>query len=311
MCISIVSLFQVWAVFISLVIVTSILNIAVESLPAVYTNTYSAGEMKFMIKMYEILGWANSSHVTDMFFEKLHPAVPTIDCACFAVLTIELLLVVIVCPCRCELLKRWIHWAETICTLCFWISFTIEMFMEHIESTAVIRLFLYLKYFTALKIVRLFRVGANIPALKVMGLSMKESRQDLAVMGLMLFILSAFFGLMIFFVEVPITGKFGNVFSAMYWAVITLTTVGYGDYTPTSPGGQVIAGACAVCGILMLALPIGIIASEFNNFYDHHKYAKKYYKENIYCSNSTKVCSKSEGVSKTPKASLFDYRKTI
>jgi voltage-gated potassium channel len=57
--------------------------------------------------------------------------------------------------------------------------------------------------------------------------------------------------------------KFGTIPDAMYWAIITLTTVGYGDYTPITPLGKVIAGVTAVSGLVMLALPVGIIASAF------------------------------------------------
>lgn len=62
----------------------------------------------------------------------------------------------------------------------------------------------------------------------------------------------------------------------MYWALITLTTVGYGDYAPESVVGHVIAGLCAVCGVIVLALPIGIIASSFHTFYNYHNFANKH-----------------------------------
>lgn len=58
--------------------------------------------------------------------------------------------------------------------------------------------------------------------------------------------------------------KFGTIPEAMYWAIVTLTTVGYGDVTPVTPLGRVIAGFTAVAGLIMLALPVGIIASAFS-----------------------------------------------
>ncbi len=57
--------------------------------------------------------------------------------------------------------------------------------------------------------------------------------------------------------------KFATIPDALWWAVITLTTVGYGDVYPVTSAGKVIAGITAVTGIAMLALPVGIIATAF------------------------------------------------
>jgi voltage-gated potassium channel len=57
--------------------------------------------------------------------------------------------------------------------------------------------------------------------------------------------------------------KFGTIPDAMYWSVVTLTTVGYGDVTPITPLGKIIAGVTAIIGIIMLALPVGLLASAF------------------------------------------------
>lgn len=57
--------------------------------------------------------------------------------------------------------------------------------------------------------------------------------------------------------------KFGTIPDAMWWAVVTLTTVGYGDVHPITPLGKLLAGMAAILGIVMLALPVGIIATAF------------------------------------------------
>lgn len=59
--------------------------------------------------------------------------------------------------------------------------------------------------------------------------------------------------------------KFGSIPLAMWWAVVTLTTVGYGDVIPATLLGRVIAGATMIVGLMMLALPVGIIATSFAN----------------------------------------------
>jgi voltage-gated potassium channel len=56
---------------------------------------------------------------------------------------------------------------------------------------------------------------------------------------------------------------FGNLPSCMYWAIITLTTVGYGDTYPITAAGRALAGATAILGLGFFALPVGIVASAF------------------------------------------------
>jgi voltage-gated potassium channel len=53
----------------------------------------------------------------------------------------------------------------------------------------------------------------------------------------------------------------------MWWAMATLTTVGYGDVYPITPVGKVMAGVVAICGIGIIAMPAGIIAANFGYEY--------------------------------------------
>lgn len=82
-----------------------------------------------------------------------------------------------------------------------------------------------------------------------------------AVILASLVLLSASFMHLAEHVEQP--DKFGTIPQAMYWAVITLTTVGYGDVVPVTMLGKMIASITAVLGLGMLGLPVGILATAF------------------------------------------------
>jgi len=58
--------------------------------------------------------------------------------------------------------------------------------------------------------------------------------------------------------------KFGTIPDAMWWAIVTLGTIGYGDVVPVTALGKVIAAATIFCGLIMVALPVGIIATAFS-----------------------------------------------
>jgi voltage-gated potassium channel len=59
--------------------------------------------------------------------------------------------------------------------------------------------------------------------------------------------------------------KFGTIPDAMWWAIVTLGTIGYGDAVPITVAGRLVAGLTIVVGLLMVALPVGIVATAFAN----------------------------------------------
>jgi voltage-gated potassium channel len=59
--------------------------------------------------------------------------------------------------------------------------------------------------------------------------------------------------------------KFGTILDAMWWAIVTLGTVGYGDAVPITAAGRLVAGLTIFVGLLMVALPVGIVATAFAN----------------------------------------------
>ncbi|WP_349371937.1 ion transporter [Salinarimonas sp.] len=68
---------------------------------------------------------------------------------------------------------------------------------------------------------------------------------------------------------------FGSIPRAMWWSVATLTTVGYGDVFPVTPLGKLLAGATAIAGIGLIALPTGILAAAFSDALQRAREAKE------------------------------------
>ena len=77
------------------------------------------------------------------------------------------------------------------------------------------------------------------------------------------------FGSVMYIVETPENG-FTNIPQSIYWAVVTLTTVGYGDVTPQTHIGKAIAMVIMVMGYGILAVPTGIVTAEMTKAMGHH-----------------------------------------
>jgi len=121
-----------------------------------------------------------------------------------------------------------------------------------------------LRSLLVLRLLRFFKLARYSPGLESLIEAISTERRALTACGVILLgtvLISA--SAMRFAEAEAQPDKFGTVPDAMYWAFITLATVGYGDVVPVTPLGKVIASVTAVVGIIMLALPVGLLASAF------------------------------------------------
>ncbi|HVY03703.1 MAG TPA: ion transporter [Caulobacterales bacterium] len=116
----------------------------------------------------------------------------------------------------------------------------------------------------ALRLFRLFKLARYVPAFGIVGAAVKRAgaplMASLCVAAAQVYVAA----LLLYFIEGDINPKqFGSVTRALWWAVVTLTTVGYGDVYPETALGRVAAALVALAGIGIVAMPTGILASSF------------------------------------------------
>lgn len=115
-----------------------------------------------------------------------------------------------------------------------------------------------------LRIVRFYRLARYAPAIETIGRVLASEWRSLAGTGVIFMGLLLMSSVAMYLAEGHLQpDKLGDVPSAMWWAVVTLSTVGYGDVTPVTVFGKVIAGFTMALGITFFALPVGIIANGF------------------------------------------------
>jgi voltage-gated potassium channel len=122
-----------------------------------------------------------------------------------------------------------------------------------------------LKVLMIFRLIRFFKLGRYSPGMRsLMEAITQERRALLACLIILCGVMIVAAAAMHMVEGAAQPEKFGSIPESMWWAIITLTTVGYGDAFPVTPLGKIVAGVTALCGIVMLALPVGIIATSFS-----------------------------------------------
>ncbi len=115
-----------------------------------------------------------------------------------------------------------------------------------------------------LQLLRLFKLTRYSPAFKLLADVLKDESESLIVSVMLMFIIFIFSSVGIYTFERHVQPEaFGSIPQAMWWAIVTLTTVGYGDVTPVTVEGKIFATLITVVGVGLVSLPAGIIASGF------------------------------------------------
>lgn len=114
------------------------------------------------------------------------------------------------------------------------------------------------------RLLRIFKLNRYSDALASIGTVFRQKSKELFVSMGAVAILMVIASLLIYHAEHDIQpDKFQNAFSGLWWAVSTLTTVGYGDIYPVTAAGKILGAVIALLGIGMVAIPTGILSAGF------------------------------------------------
>lgn len=121
-----------------------------------------------------------------------------------------------------------------------------------------------------LRVFRILKLGMYLKEARVLTSALKESRKKIFVFLFAVMMLTIILGTIMYLVETPESG-FTSIPRSIYWAIVTLTTVGYGDITPATELGQLIAAIVMILGYSIIAVPTGIVSRELFVAENKHK----------------------------------------
>ena len=193
-----------------------------------------------------------------------HPAITYMDYVCFGYFTLEVTVRFIFAPNKLRFFKQPLNVIDVICILPYMVSLILKRFVAN--STSIAFVLKNIVVLRVIRILRIFKLMKHYSAFKILVYTIKVSTKELGLMIVFLFCGTLIFASLIFFVE---NETFDNIPIGFWWALVTMTTVGYGDKYPKKESGYVIGVACVICGVLTIAFTVPIVVNNFTLYYSH------------------------------------------
>lgn len=129
-----------------------------------------------------------------------------------------------------------------------------------------IRHFLIIRVFRLIRVLHVFKLHSIIEEGNLLIVSLQRSVNKILAFFLFVVILIMVMGTVMYIVEGNVEGSsFTNIPNSIYWAVVTMTTVGYGDITPITPLGRFLSALTMLMGYTIIAVPTGIVSAQMHN----------------------------------------------
>ena len=168
--------------------------------------------------------------------------------------TLEYILRVYSSPRRKKYILSFYGWVDLLAILPTYLG----IIMGGTEGFMIIRSLRLLRVFRVLKLTRYMKEASAL------GNAIKTSMGKIAVFVFVVVMIAVIMGTIMYMVEGEENG-FTSIPQSIYWAIVTLTTVGYGDISPATPIGQIIASLLMIMGYGIIAVPTGITTGEYVN----------------------------------------------
>ena len=256
-----------------LVVLVSIVAFSLETLPS--------------MRVINVIQLVNMSVMCGNMIDLDHPielvstnhSLEIIDWVCTAFFTIEIVVRLTFAPNKARFFVSPLNIIDILALLPLYLQIILKLadpnncIRSHhyiIEVVFILRI---------IRILRVFHLVKHYTALKVLFLALKTSLRELLMLAIFLGIGMLVFSTVSYYAERrggpgELGGQDWDILSGLWWSVITMTTVGYGDIVPTSRLGRFTAVICAVSGVLLISLVVPVVSSHFSLFYKLSKTVK-------------------------------------
>ncbi|KAL4225590.1 Potassium voltage-gated channel subfamily C member 1 [Mactra antiquata] len=203
-----------------------------------------------------------------------HPALFGIDVVCMFFFTMELFVHFCASPNKRKYFNDIFNVTKFVVCVTMIIAILFEInkhwfVNEHNPNILLGKFYFACKSMNALRLLLLFRLRKLYNGLHILLLALEQSLKEFFLLAFSFGIAVIMFGCLIFSAEIE-SDMFPSTQISMWWALITMTTIGYGDYFPTTTYGYMIGSLCAISGVIVIALPVASIAGTFSDLYSRN-----------------------------------------
>ncbi|CAG5082603.1 Oidioi.mRNA.OKI2018_I69.PAR.g10165.t2.cds [Oikopleura dioica] len=219
-----------------------------------------------------------------------------IETICITFFTIEYVLRFWSAPDRCRFVPEFMNLVDLAAIVPYYITIIFDASINKTvlcmddkttssSSTDNGSFLMILRVIRLARIVRIAKLSRHSRNLSTLIKTMKTSLRELSFLMLFFIVSMVLFATFVYFCEVADNpNMFPSIPASFWWAIVTMTTVGYGDTYPITALGKVVGFLCTICGVLCIALPVPSIVSNFHRLYQedqimnphgNHKYKSK------------------------------------
>uniref|UniRef100_A0A914MJW6 Ion transport domain-containing protein n=1 Tax=Meloidogyne incognita TaxID=6306 RepID=A0A914MJW6_MELIC len=193
-----------------------------------------------------------------------------LELACNLWFTFEFIARLLFAPSRSRFIKNPLNLIDLFATTSFYIDWILtNNFLNNNDS---------LECLNIMRVLRLFKLAQHSSGLKILIQTFKASARELILLFFFVVLGMILFASLIYYaerLEYNPENQFESITVGMWWALITISTIGYGDSVPKTRLGMVVGSLCALMGVLTIALPVPVIVANFQNIYSHSKARSK------------------------------------
>uniref|UniRef100_A0A673K3C0 Potassium voltage-gated channel subfamily A member 4 n=1 Tax=Sinocyclocheilus rhinocerous TaxID=307959 RepID=A0A673K3C0_9TELE len=237
-----------------LVIVISIVIFCLETLPEFRDDK-------------EFLSPGKNNTQADNGFTPFNDPFFIVETVCIIWFSFEIIVRFFASPSKADFFKNVMNSIDIVSILPYFITFGTDLAQQQGNGQQAMS-FAILRIIRLVRVFRIFKLSRHSKGLQILGHTLRASMRELALLIFFLVIGVILFSSAVFFAEADEpSSQFTSIPDAFWWAVVTMTTVGYGDMKPITVGGKIVGSLCAIAGVLTIALPVPVIVSNFNYFY--------------------------------------------
>ncbi|XP_034626096.1 potassium voltage-gated channel subfamily C member 1 isoform X3 [Trachemys scripta elegans] len=215
----------------------------------------------------------NDTHVRHYREAETEAFLTYIEGVCVVWFTFEFLMRITFCPNKVEFIKNSLNIIDFVAILPFYL----EVGLSGLSSKAAKDVLGFLRVVRFVRILRIFKLTRHFVGLRVLGHTLRASTNEFLLLIIFLALGVLIFATMIYYAE-RIGAKpndpsasnhthFKNIPIGFWWAVVTMTTLGYGDMYPQTWSGMLVGALCALAGVLTIAMPVPVIVNNFGMYY--------------------------------------------